>query len=423
MSNAGIDENSRQTLTALSNANDGEIVALWADPGSHRLLIDTAGSSNIVLGTSTITGTGQATGQLLYDNAGVVGELALATYPSLTEISYVKGVTSAIQTQINAKGAGTVTAVSVATANGFSGSSSGGATPALTIVAGAIVPTSVNGLTITTTTGTFTLTNAKTLTVSDSTTLATSAITLGNGKVLTLSNTLTLSGTDSTTMTFPTTSATIARTDAAQTFTGVQTFSTPIAVGSVATMTATVGGGVPTPPNNTTTFLRGDGTFATPVSSSPMTLLKANTGTSNNTSANNLDTIAITGLTAKDTLFVRYTLTATIAAGGTVALESDTDTLTLINVNAASPIGLNRSVGGTAYLTQEEQSSTGINATASDVITTIGEHTLTTGQISGYSQATSTAWTGSWTLALKSNGVTSTGNLNWSWAVYKIAGQ
>ena len=29
-------------------------------------------------------------------------------------------------------------------------------------------------------------------------------------------------------------------------------------------MTATVGGAVPTPPNNTTTFLRGDGTFATP---------------------------------------------------------------------------------------------------------------------------------------------------------------
>jgi hypothetical protein len=41
-------------------------------------------------------------------------------------------------------GTGTVTAVSIATANGFSGSSSGGATPALTITAGAIVPTSVN---------------------------------------------------------------------------------------------------------------------------------------------------------------------------------------------------------------------------------------------------------------------------------------
>jgi hypothetical protein len=54
---------------------------------------------------------------------------------------------------------------------------------------------------------------------------ATSAtVTIADGKTFTLNNTLTLSGTDSTTMTFPTTSATIARTDAAQTFTGTQTF-------------------------------------------------------------------------------------------------------------------------------------------------------------------------------------------------------
>lgn len=63
---------------------------------------------------------------------------------------------------------------------------------------------SFNGLTVTTTTGTFTLTNAKTFAVT---------------------NTITLSGTDSTVMTFPTTTATIARTDAGQTFTGTQTFS------------------------------------------------------------------------------------------------------------------------------------------------------------------------------------------------------
>lgn len=212
---------------------------------SIQTQINSLSSPTITIGTTTITS--GTTTRILYDNAGVVGEYtltgtgtvvamatsptfqtsingayltastilisdgssniisaALATYPSLTELSYVKGVTSAIQTQLNSKGTGTVTAVSVATANGFSGSSSGGATPALTIIAGAIVPTSVNGLTISTTTGTFTLTNAKTLAVT---------------------NSLTLSGTDSTVMTFPTTTATIARTDAAQTFTGIQTFS------------------------------------------------------------------------------------------------------------------------------------------------------------------------------------------------------
>lgn len=57
---------------------------------------------------------------------------------------------------------------------------------------------------------------------------ASATLTIANTKTLTVSNTLTLAGTDATTMTFPTTSATIARTDAAQSFTGIQTFVAPI---------------------------------------------------------------------------------------------------------------------------------------------------------------------------------------------------
>lgn len=58
----------------------------------------------------------------------------------------------------------------------------------------------------------------------------TAAIT--TGKTFTLNNSLTFSGTDGTTITTPATSATMARTDAAQTFTGIQTFNTAIAPGS-----------------------------------------------------------------------------------------------------------------------------------------------------------------------------------------------
>lgn len=62
---------------------------------------------------------------------------------------------------------------------------------------------------------------------------ATSAtLTLADGKTLTVNNSITFSGTDATTMTFPATDATIARTDAAQTFTGAQTFGGAV-VGSV----------------------------------------------------------------------------------------------------------------------------------------------------------------------------------------------
>lgn len=84
---------------------------------------------------------------------------------------------------------GTVSTVSITTANGVSGSvATATTTPAITLTLGTITPTSVNGLTVSTTTGTFTLTNGKTLAVA---------------------NSLTLAGTDSTTMTFPPASASI----------------------------------------------------------------------------------------------------------------------------------------------------------------------------------------------------------------------
>lgn len=51
------------------------------------------------------------------------------------------------------------------------------------------------------------------------------ALAVTTAKSASITNSLTLSGTDATTMTFPSTSASIARTDAAQTLTGTQTFS------------------------------------------------------------------------------------------------------------------------------------------------------------------------------------------------------
>ena len=48
-------------------------------------------------------------------------------------------------------------------------------------------------------------------------------LTIADGKTLTANNSVTLAGVDGTVMTFPSTSASVARTDAAQTFTGNQT--------------------------------------------------------------------------------------------------------------------------------------------------------------------------------------------------------
>lgn len=83
---------------------------------------------------------------------------------------------------------------------------------------GALVATTVNGNTFTTGTG---------------------VLTIAAGKTLTASNSLTLAGTDATVMTFPTTSATIARTDAANTFTGTQTMTSPAFTTSATTGSTT----------------------------------------------------------------------------------------------------------------------------------------------------------------------------------------
>jgi hypothetical protein len=61
------------------------------------------------------------------------------------------------------------------------------------------------------------------------------------GKTLTVNNTLTFNGTDATTFTFPTTSATLARTDAAQSFTGLQTFTNGITTPAQVTSTIVTG--------------------------------------------------------------------------------------------------------------------------------------------------------------------------------------
>jgi hypothetical protein len=50
-----------------------------------------------------ITGSGTSNEIAYFTAARIIASLPVATYPSLTELSYVKGVTSAIQTQINAK--------------------------------------------------------------------------------------------------------------------------------------------------------------------------------------------------------------------------------------------------------------------------------------------------------------------------------
>jgi len=62
-----------------------------------------------------------------------------------------------------------------------------------------------------------------------------STLTIADGKTLTVNNSIAFTGTDGTTITLPVTSATMARTDAAQSFTGSQTFNGHLKIGAIDT--------------------------------------------------------------------------------------------------------------------------------------------------------------------------------------------
>src|SRR3990167_540592 len=153
-----------------------------------------------------------------------------------------------------------------------------------------------------------------------------------------------------------------------------------------------------------------------------LTLLKANSSTEASAGATNVDTYAISGLTAKDTIVIEYnvnTVTANTAAG---SIYHVTDSTPLINTSALT-------AGGTAgefatvKIGQAQNDATVYQATIYGLApVSLGSGGTTAATVSSYQDLT-TSFQGSWTIALRHGGVTATGSYRWSWAVYKLAGQ
>lgn len=208
--------------TAGTNVTITTGYTIWSDSGTNRFdgssifgtTITPQANDGAALGTTSLMWSDLflASGGVINFNNGNItlthsaGNLALAggtfTVPASGLIINATTVTST-GTQLNYLNAATGTTGTTSTNLVFSTS------PTLvTPVLGVATATSINKVTLTTpATG--------------------STLTIADGKTLTVSNSITLAGTDSTVMTFPTTSATIARTDAGQTFTGVNTFTSP----------------------------------------------------------------------------------------------------------------------------------------------------------------------------------------------------
>jgi len=185
-------------------------------------------------------------------------------------------------------GSGTVTSVSVSTANGIIGSvTDPTGAPAISLALGAITPTSVAA------TGTLSGSNLSGTNTGDQTTItgnAGTATALATGRTIGITGDVTytspiFNGTANVTGTSTVTR--INGTSLAGLPTGVLKNTTGTGVPGIATgadlpaMTATAGGAVPTPPNDATKFLAGNGTWATPAVGGTGTVTSVSVTTAN----------------------------------------------------------------------------------------------------------------------------------------------
>lgn len=158
------------------------------------------------------------------------------------------------------------------------------------------------------------------------------------------------------------------------------------------------------------------GTGAPTFLNPPLVLLKANSGTTTNASAENVDTVSITGLTANDVLVVQVLVASVTQATASIQLYNNTDGVTVAAPDSGAAIAIAETLQSTITAMQSQNSATSVSA-RSDGYSNNGER-------SSFNTASfTTNWTGTWTLALRQGGVTAGGTLRWKWTVFKVAGQ
>lgn len=161
-------------------------------------------------------------------------------------------------------------------------------------------------------------------------------------------------------------------------------------------------------------------TYLTSVAGTSLTgipvLLRANSGTTTNAAAENVDTVAITGLTANDVLLVQVLVGSVTQDTASIQLYNSTDSVVVSQPDSAAALVAGETLQSTQTLMQSQNSATAVFGRADGYSTAGARNNITAATVV-------TNWTGSWTLALRQGGVTAGGTLRWKWQVYRVQGQ
>lgn len=166
-----------------------------------------------------------------------------------------------------------------------------------------------------------------------------------------------------------------------------------------------------------TTFWRGDGSWQTPSGGGAVTLLGQGEGTDTSAGATTVFSLALSGLTVKDSLKIVMTassLTQTTTVG---VIKNTTDNVTIAQWDG----GVNLVSG--AFCQEEGLILTDQSSSKTVMGFERGFNTNNGAFGVGTKSTFTTDWTGSWTIGLTHGGVTAGGTFRYRIAVYKIAGQ
>lgn len=231
--------------------------------------------------------------------------------------------------------------------------------------------------------------------------MALGSLSIASGKTATFDHTSTFTTTDGQTYTFPTTSATVARTDAANTFTGTQTVGALVATTvngntiTTGTGTLTLGAGKTTTFDHTSTFTTTDAqTYTFPTTSATLARTDAaNTFTGHQT----IEGVATAGATG---------------TGNLVFATSPTLTTPVLGVATATSINGNAITTGTGTLTLGAGKTTTFDHTSTFTTTDAQTYTFPTTSATLARTDAANTFTGHQTIeGVATAGATGTGNL------------